>query len=492
MKDGGSWDVVVIGAGLSGCVAAYELAKSGLKVAILEANDRVGGRTCTVRAKDGNHVDLGGQWVYRQKQNHVMMLLEELEIKTYPQFHKGKKRLELKDGAMSEYASSIPSLPFHSLLDLQLNGINKFDNMSSHINVENPVLSDKAAELDSMTVADLANKYMWTPAARQMIAVCTQTILGMEMEDVSALYFLFYIKTAGSVNNLVETENGAQQDKIMGGTGQIFTKLLAKLEELGAKLFLDTPVWAIAQSQISAEIRAGDGDTEALFKAKRVIVAVSPKLVEDIEFSPPLPEIRRQIMRRGTVGSYFKCILFYSTPFWRKKGLSGQMVCYGGDVQTQPICLAYDACGHQMGDNWEDPWQEGEEKGSGRQCALVAFICGAYAIYWGEKEPAERRAAIMAHLARHFGEETKHPIDYLEKDWGKEKYTKGCPVINLPPGALSLVSRLSPKAKTYILREPVGVSHFAATETATEWVGYLDGAVQSGRRAAKEVLEAFD
>ena len=58
-------------------------------------------------------------------------------------------------------------------------------------------------------------------------------------------------------------------------------------------------------------------------------------------------------------------------------------VCYGGDAQTQPVCVAYDACGHQMGDNWEDPWQEGGEKG-GRQCALVAFICGAFAIYWGE------------------------------------------------------------------------------------------------------------
>lgn len=63
-------------------------------------------------------------------------------------------------------------------------------------------------------------------------------------------------------------------------------------------------------------------------------------------------------MERGTVGSYFKCVLFYTTPFWRQKNYSGQLVCYGGDPQTQPVCVAYDACGFAMGDNWEDPWTE--------------------------------------------------------------------------------------------------------------------------------------
>eukprot|EP00026_Physarum_polycephalum_P006921 Phypoly_transcript_06974.p1 GENE.Phypoly_transcript_06974~~Phypoly_transcript_06974.p1 ORF type:complete len:488 (+),score=97.89 Phypoly_transcript_06974:126-1589(+) len=483
--EGPLWDIIVIGEGISGCTAAHELTKAGKRVALLEASDRFGGRTCCVKSPNGHSVDLGGQWVYDKGQPNITKLLQELSIPTFPQHCTGIKCLELKDGTKSRYNSSIPSLPVHALLDLQVNGLSKLDTLSKLISVENPCLYNKAIEMDGMTVADLANKYMWTSAARQMIAVAVQTIFGMEMEDISALFFLFYVNAAGGVDNLVEIENGAQQDRIKGGTGEIFAKILPKLDHA----ILGTPVLEIRQkeSQGEVEIVAGSQEKRSVFRARHVILAIPPTQAAQIEFSPPLPLPRLQMMRRGVMGTLIKIVLGYSTPFWRNAGFSGELVCYGADPLTQPVNLAYDAC--TVGYETDENWKKDDPNAKIEHFAIVAFISGAFAVFWSEKSEQERKEAVLAHLAKHFGEEINEPLYYMEKDWAKEKYTKGCPVVILPPGVLAQSCKVSPKAPKYPLREPVGLCHFAGTETATEWVGFMDGAAQSGLRAASEIIK---
>jgi len=94
--------------------------------------------------------------------------------------------------------------------------------------------------------------------------------------------------------------------------------------------------------------------------------------------------------------------------------------------------------------------------------------------------PAEqRRRDALRCFASLFGDDALKPLDYVDHRWGAEEFAPGGPTAAVPPGAWT---RYGPW-----LREPVGPIHWAGTETADEWTGFLDGAVRSGQRAAAEI-----
>ena len=93
---------------------------------------------------------------------------------------------------------------------------------------------------------------------------------------------------------------------------------------------------------------------------------------------------------------------------------------------------------------------------------------------------AERRAAVLACFARLFGERAERPLDYAEQEWSAEEWSGGGPTSNFGPGGWTAFGSA--------LREPIGAIHWAGTETATVWSGYMEGALQAGERAAAEVL----
>ncbi|HEY7932468.1 MAG TPA: FAD-dependent oxidoreductase, partial [Solirubrobacteraceae bacterium] len=94
----------------------------------------------------------------------------------------------------------------------------------------------------------------------------------------------------------------------------------------------------------------------------------------------------------------------------------------------------------------------------------------------------ERRDAVIACFARFFGPRAASPTDYIEKSWAEEPFTRGCYGGYFPPGVWTTLGSG--------LRTPCGRIHWAGTETAEVWNGYMDGAISSGERAAKEVIAA--
>ena len=114
---------------------------------------------------------------------------------------------------------------------------------------------------------------------------------------------------------------------------------------------------------------------------------------------------------------------------------------------------------------------------------LLGFFEGAHARAAAALSAAERRRVAIDDLTAYFGPRAAKPVAYLERDWCAEDWSLGCYGAYATPGTLS---RFGPA-----LRAPVGPLHHAGTETATRWTGYLDGAVESGQRAAAEVLAAL-
>jgi monoamine oxidase len=156
-------------------------------------------------------------------------------------------------------------------------------------------------------------------------------------------------------------------------------------------------------------------------------------------------------------GSVIKCNVVYDEPFWRAEGLSGQAL-----GSHEPIAFTFD-----------------NSPPEGTPGVLVCFLEGAEARHYSRLHPKERRDAVCGALRGYFGERAAGPIDFVELDWTAEEWTRGCYGAHLAPGVWT---QFGPA-----LREPVGRIHWAGTETAGVWSGYMDGALTSGERAAAEI-----
>ncbi|XP_030840277.1 probable flavin-containing monoamine oxidase A [Strongylocentrotus purpuratus] len=457
-------DVVVVGAGLSGLTAAYRIQQNvpGCKVLVVEAKDRIGGRTMTVEmqgAHGPDSWDLGGQWV-SSSQHHVLWLLEELGIEHYPQFNSGKRLLQAgKEFGITEHHDSIPSLPLLSLVDLN-RFITNLDSVAKYVPSDEPWTAVKADEYDNMTLEQLVESSTWTTVARDTIETGWQVVSGLRLREISALSYMFYLSSSGGLEKLVETAVGSAQElRIKGGSQGISHQLAERIDI--SNILLSEPVVAIDQSQpekVKVHTQSGKH-----FTCKHIIVAAPPHCTGSIQYLPDQPTRRIRLTTSMHPGHLFKFVATYKKAFWREAGYSGEIVCNGScatvpGCNKAPIQYVLDATS-----------SEGNP-------ALVGFIGNPS--LWGQVSVDTRKAAILNHLADFFGDAAKKPIDFMEKDWALEPYNGGCPVSLMTPGAM---------ANWDTIRTPHGRIHWAGTETATQWMGYLNGAVQAGLRAADEV-----
>jgi monoamine oxidase len=443
-------DVIVVGAGLAGLMAARQLVAAGRSVLVIEARDRVGGRTVNASIGAGKVTEMGGQWV-GPTQDRVLGLARELGVETFPTYHEGRNLLELR-GRIRRYKGTIPRLAPHVLFDIA-RVRRKVDRAIRRIPAEAPWTAPKAKELDSQTLASWLRKASRTKKARTLLEIAAGTLTGADTAQISALWLLSTASSAGSFDALIDVEGGGQQDRLVGGS-QLLSQRLA--EDLGDALIVSRPVRRIAQDGGGLDVEA-DGFQA---RAHRVIVAVPPPLAARISFVPSLGGRRDQLTQRMPNGAITKCAAVYPEPFWREQGLSGQAVSDGG-----PVTTTFD-----------------NSPPDGSPGVLIGFIAGAEAIRHARLSEADRRGVVLKCFQRLFGEDAAQPGIYLETAWAEEEWSRGGPICSFGPGALARYGEA--------LRQPAGRIHWAGTETATVWTGYMDGAVRSGERAAEEVLDA--
>jgi monoamine oxidase len=455
-------DVAIVGAGLAGLVAATDLRRAGHSVVVLEARDRVGGRVWNHDLGDGHISERGGTFI-GPTQNHVAALAKRLKVPTFRTYDKGEdvyvaggERLTYSD--RGPFGTAPPDPAIASQLATLVLGL---DQLSTTVGVQRPWDAPDAALLDGQTLSTYLTDHSAPPRLRNLTAAALRAIYGAEPREVSLLFSLFYIAASGDASHPgtfqrnFNTRGGAQQDRFVGGSQRLPLKLAARL---GEAVLLGTPVRGIEQSSSGATVVSD----RVTVRARRVVVAIPPTLAGRISYDPILPFKRDQLTQRYGQGTLTKVAVVYKEPFWRAKGLTGSAVTTGF-----PISVAFD-----------------DSPPDGRPGIAFGFVGGDHARRYAGMSADDRRRAVLKQLARFYDDKRAlNPVSLFETNWSAQQWTRGCPV-----GIPAVGSFVGYGAH---LRTPVGRIHWAGTETATYWNGYMDGAVSSGERVAAEVARAL-
>lgn len=446
-------DSLIIGAGFAGLTAARTLHAAGREVLVLEARNRVGGRVFTKKLDEQTYVDLGGQWI-GPSQDYIIALAREMGVETFPTYNEGRNVIALGEGIRT-YRGLIPKLDLLSLLNID-STLKKLEKLARRIDLEAPWRIPEAQAWDQQTLATWLDRHVWRRPARQVIDAGLETVFAAASGEISLLHALFYIRSGRDLNTLLSIDDGAQAERFIGGAQTVADRMAA---QLGDRVLLEHPVRRITQYDQGVVVSTDRGD----FSARRVIVAIPPPLAARIDYSPALPPLRDQITQRLAMGTVIKCYAIYDRPWWREKGFSGQVVT-GPDYPVQTVFDNSPADGH---------------------CGmLMGFSLANRARELLRLTEAERRQRVLAALVKFFGPEAAYPTTYIDHSWADETWSRGCYVGLYTPGTWI--------AYQDALSQACGRIHWAGTETATVWNGYIDGAIRSGERAAREVIAAND
>lgn len=448
-------DVIVVGGGLSGLAAAKALTAAGASVTVLEARDRAGGRVHNISSpKVGATLDAGAEFI-GPTQGHIAGLAREYDVRTLRTYNAGDSIFVSRTGTTHVPAA----LPIPAVADLGQAGaalVRAQADALAGFPVGEPWRHPNAAYLDSITWGQYTHQIADTQTARDLVQIAMSAPLSVRPDEVSALYYLNYIAASGDEQNtgtlirLLSTDDGAQERLFEGGAALIPLRMA---RELSARMVYNAPVRSISYTDGIATV-ASDAGTH---RARRVIVAMSPAIAGQIDYRPGLPAARIGIHRGYRMGAVSKFAALYKRPFWRDKGLSGQV--YGSG---RPIDVTFES------------YAEGNH-------ILMGFISADAMRRLDHAPEATLVKECIANFVEYFGAEARDFIDYGVFKWDLEPWSRGGPVAVSRPGVLTKYGTA--------LREPVGPIHWAGTETSDYWTGYMDGAVRSGRRAAREILD---
>jgi monoamine oxidase len=442
-------DVVIIGAGLAGLTAARKLTASNVNVVVLEAQDRVGGRTLTINP-DSTFIDHGGQWV-SPGQDQLMTLASELGVSLFDTWHTGAT-VDWRDGVREIYSGAYPSYWSDADKNAAADAVDTLEALADTFPLEEPWTAPNANLWDFETLDQWLAAHVDSALAR---GVVKRGILGVFDSGPGPLSFLAGLFVARSAQDLIRhfKPNGIDQ-RFDGGAQQICMKMA---QALGNKVFLGAWVSQIKQGPDGVQAIAGD----LLVNAKHAVITLPPTIAGRLRYEPALSAARDHLTESTPMGWVIKAHCIYSSRFWLDQGLSGAVTSNQGAIRT-------------TADN---------SPPSGSPAILVGFIEGAAARRLAAVPLQERMNAALADFTRYFGEQAASPDAYYEYSWGDDAFCRGAYGGYWTQGLWTTYGRQ--------LRTPMGRLHWAGTETAPDWNGKMEGAVRSGNAVADEVLAAL-
>ena len=535
--------IIVVGGGLGGVAAAASLLEGGKRVLLLEGSSRFGGRTRTAwsKAAPGIAVDVGGQWV-APAHTRMLALLRRVGLSLVRQYGAGADLLD--DGRAVRRSlhlgTNIPRVSLLALLEVELRVLGSIERLAATLPPSDALSSDgggrgarRLAELDAISVEQWLRKRCWTNGALRLGALTVELVLGVEPAQVSMLYLLRYVQQNRSLRFLVEVDNAAQHAWVAhGGVGRAAALLVDALRaEHGEGRFearLDCAVVAVSADDVDG---GGDGSGDGggssggggggllrvrtaageVLSTPHVVMAAPPVTVlQRVALTPAPPVEWRRCAERSFMGCYTKAVALFDAPFWRERGLSGTCMRLAFDAE-HPVQNVYD---HSEAAADLEPLPPGSaaseeaegvaavsaaalarppgpvalaaaEGARGPAAALVCFLAGDAAMLYAGASEAELHAAVVRSLVRFFGDEARERLLEVHScEWGADEWSRGCPVNLLGVGNAA--------RHEAAMRTPLygGRLHWASTEAAPAFVGYMEGAVRAGEAAAAAVLAA--
>ncbi len=443
-------DFVILGAGFSGLAAAFELHKAKRSFVILEARDRIGGRTFSKRFGDDLVLDAGGQWI-GPGQDRVAQLASRFGASTFAMYDQGTHQLDTEDRIHS-YRGALPGFGQLGVTYVDFGQAwLRLDRLAAKVPLNAPWTHPDAADLDRRTLGQWVRDNCVFTKIERLMRGALEMVFAADLDQISLLHALFYIRSGGGLDSLTRVSGGAQETRFTSGVGDLAHKM-AKL--FADRIILSSPARAIEQNEGGVTVTSDRVRVRAL----RVIHTLPPSTAQDLDYGTGVSTERRSLMKLLPMGETIKCMAVYERPYWREQGLSGQ--AFAGHL---PVTATFD----------------NSVPGSARG-VLLGFYVGPQAARALSMTKQERREQFLRSLARYFGAPALRPLLYHELVWKEESWSKGCYGAYAPEGVWT---RLGPS-----LRQSSGRIHWAGTETSAKWCGYIEGAVLSGEAAAQEAL----
>ncbi|KAH7018935.1 amine oxidase [Ilyonectria destructans] len=449
------FDVIVVGAGLSGLQAAYSAQQAGLSVVVVEARNRVGGKTWSVPLASGRgYADLGAAWINDTTQKRISSYAQQFKSEMVKQRLEGNAVMLVSKGDRIEF-------PFGITPEFSQEEKTNLEYVRDHIQAASLTPGPPRVEDDNVSLDQYVRNLGAGPKTVKMINMWVKVMHGLESTEESAAFFIDYCRRNGGLFSIrADDHTGGNYLRFHDGAQSI---ALGIADLIGhSNIHLSEPVASIENHKTNTTVTTTTGKR---FTAKKCIISLPSAMYKSLNFSPALPAPVRDITDSSKLGHYNKSILCYDTPWWRDLGYNGFFMSYEG-----PITLTRDT--------------SVDEK---RQYSITCFVNGRAGEEWSKLYPHERRSAVLNQLAEGFnvGPNSKlfRPIEIFEQIWKHEPYSQG---------ALAPITALGHYTKyASVYGKPIGNLHFVGTEYSMEWKGYMEGALCSGEKGAQEVVETL-
>ncbi|RJE26146.1 Thi4 family [Aspergillus sclerotialis] len=449
------FDVVVIGAGLSGLQAAYTAQQAGLSTVVIEARNRVGGKVWSVPLASGRGcAELGAAWVNDSLQPRIWAYAQKFGMKVV------KQRLEGR-AVMQEDPDSRMEFPFGISPDFSPEEKKNLEHIRGHIQAESLKPGPPSVKDDNVSLDQYVRDLGALPKTIGMINLWAEVMHGLESTEESAAWFIDYCRrNRGLLAIRADDSTGGQYLRFQDGAQTIANRIADLIGE--SNIHLSSPVISIKDHTSHITVTTTDGKT---FTGRKCILSIPSTMYRELNISPRLPKPVREVTDETVLGDYNKAIVCYDRPWWREQGFNGYFASYSG-----PVILARDT--------------SVDEK---RHYSLTCFVNGQKGRDWGKLLPHERRAVVLQQIAKIFkagsDSEAFRPIEVFDQIWQHEPFSRGA----LAP--ITAMGHLTQYASVY--GKPVRNLHFVGTEYSPEWKGYMEGAICSGEIGAREVAAAI-
>ncbi|BEL03251.1 NAD(P)/FAD-dependent oxidoreductase [Actinoplanes sichuanensis] len=446
------FDVVVVGAGVTGLTVANRLHAAGRRVLVLEARDRVGGRLLTEDV-EGVRLEVGGQWV-SPDQAALLALIDELDLEMYSRYRAGDSVYIGRDGVRRTFEGE--KFPVSETTAAEVERLVKeLDRLAAMMDPLSPWEHPDAEELDRISFAAWLAEQTDDPEARDNVGLYVgPAMLTKPAHSFSALSAVLMAASAGGFSHLVDADFILDR-RVVGGLQRVPLALAARLPE--GTVRLDEAVTKIEWTEDGATVFTGRG----AYRGRHVVLAVPPTLVSRVQYIPALPPVQAQMRQHISFGLVIKLHITYETPFWRDLGLSG--------TAFSPYSLV-----HEAYDNTNED-VEGETRGT-----LVGFVSDVKADGLLALSAEERRRKVLEALAAYYGEQALTPVHYYESPWMADEWTVGAFGTSFDIGSLTRYGRH--------LRSDVGPLAFASSDIAGLGFQHVDGAIRMGEAVAARIL----